>query len=137
MTMRTFLLMIAEGRTDADYWVNAVVNMGWDYIRSDLDGLCKFSMAPPAMHAEALRLAVGLDIDTETLMDTTHQAFLRGYAIERRSGFGEEDYVLPAEAHEPLETSTLEYFNTKEFFTGVQERILAGLDADAEARGFL
>lgn len=137
MTMRTFLLMIAEGRTDPDYWVNAVVNVGWDYIRSDLDGMCKFSMATPDMHAEALRLAVGLDIDTETLMDTTHDAFLRGYGIERRSGFGEEDYVLPADAHQPLETSTLEHFNTKEFFAGVQARIISALDSDARARGLL
>ncbi len=137
MTMRTFLSMIVEGRTDPDYWVNAITNVGWDYIRSDLDGLCKFSMATPDMHAEALRIAVGLDIDTDALMDATHRAFLRGYAIERSSGFDEADYVLPDEAHDPLETSTLEYFNTREFFNGVQARVLDQLDRDARAAGFL
>lgn len=137
MTMRTFLSMIAEGQTSVDYWVNAVTNVGWDYIRSDLDGLCKFAMATPDMHAEALRLAVGLDIDTEQLMAATFRTFLRGYAIERKTGFDETDYVLPAEAHDPLATSTLEYFNTAAFFTEVQEQIMAELDTRAREAGFL
>lgn len=137
MTMRTFMLMIAEGETSVDYWVDAVTNRGWDYIRSDIDGLCKFSMATPEMHAEALRIAANLEIDEAALLETTHRTFIRGYAVERKSGFDETDYVLPAEAHEPLGSSTLEYFNTPEFFAEVQGRILAELDGRANELGYL
>ena len=94
-------------------------------------------MATPEMHAEALRIAANLDIDEAALLDTTHRTFIRGYAVERKSGFDETDYVLPAEAHEPLETSTLEYFNTPEFFAEMQGRILAELDGRANDLGYL
>ncbi|UCG40642.1 MAG: aldehyde:ferredoxin oxidoreductase [Acidimicrobiia bacterium] len=137
MSMRTFLLMIAEGETSVDYWVDAVTNRGWDYIRSDIDGLCKFSMATPAMHAEALQIAANLDIDEQALLDTTHRTFIRGYAVERKTGFDETDYVLPAEAHEPIESSELEYFNTPEFFAEMQGRILEELDGRARELGYL
>ncbi|NND83768.1 MAG: aldehyde:ferredoxin oxidoreductase, partial [Acidimicrobiia bacterium] len=137
MSMRTFMFMIAEGETSVDYWVDAVTNRGWDYIRSDIDGLCKFSMATPEMHAEALRIAASLDIDEAALLETTHRTFIRAYAVERKSGFDESDYTLPAEAHEPLETSTLEYFNTPEFFAEMQGRILTELDGRARGLGYL
>ena len=43
MGMRTFLLLVTEGKTDLDYWVDAIVRRGIYYTRDDVIGLCKFA----------------------------------------------------------------------------------------------
>ena len=46
MGMRTFLLLVTEGKTDLDYWVDAIVRRGIYYTRDDVIGLCKFAGTP-------------------------------------------------------------------------------------------
>jgi aldehyde:ferredoxin oxidoreductase len=137
MSMRTFFLFVIERETGVDYWVDAITNRGPLYLMDDITGLCKFANATPALEAEALGIAAGLAVTEDELVDVVMRTFLRGYAVERRSGFGEADYVLPAEAHEPMANSTLPYFNTPEFFAEVQAEVIAELDRRATAAGYL
>ena len=137
MSMKTHFLLMIERDTGLDYWVDAVTNRGPQFILSDLDGLCKFAGVDYEVHADALRLAAGLDVTAADLERVVDRTFVRGYANERRRGFGQEDYVLPAEAHQPLETSTLPYFNTPEFFDQLQTRVMEVLDRRAVEAGFM
>jgi aldehyde:ferredoxin oxidoreductase len=137
MTMRTILLLMIERETGLDYWVDAITNRGAQYILSDFDGICKFAGVDHEVHAEALRLAAGLAVTAEELAAVVNRTFLRGYANERRRGFDTDDYVLPADAHQPLTSSTLPYFNTPEFFAELQSRVMETLDQRAVAAGFM
>ncbi|MDH3540957.1 MAG: aldehyde:ferredoxin oxidoreductase, partial [Acidimicrobiia bacterium] len=137
MSMRTFILAIVERETGLDYWVDAITNRGAQYILSDLDGLCKFAGIDHEAHADALRSATGLDVDAGDLEAVVDRVFVRGYANERRRGFGPDDYVLPADAHQPQPSSTLPYFNTPEFFSELQAKVMETLDRRATEAGFL
>lgn len=128
MSMRTFFLFVIERETGVDYWVDAITNRGPLYLMDDITGLCKFANATPDLEAEALRIATGLDVSAEELTSVVMRTFLRGYANERRQGFGPDDYRLPSVAHEPMQGSDLPYFNTPEFFAQVQARVLDTLD---------
>jgi aldehyde:ferredoxin oxidoreductase len=137
MSMRTYLLAVNERETGVDYWVDATVNRGHRFILDDITGLCKFSFISADMEAEALRIAAGLDVSEEELLDAVDRTFLRGYASERRQGFEQADYTLPADSHLPLDHISLPYFNTPEFFAELQQRVLATLDKRARAAGFM
>jgi aldehyde:ferredoxin oxidoreductase len=137
MSMRTFFLLVIEGETGLDYWVDAITNRGLLYLMDDITGLCKFTNLTAEHEAEALRVAVGLDIDAEGLLDATRRTFLRGYAAERAQGFTTEDYAMPAEAHDPAPGMTLPYFNTPEFFEEMRAQVNAVFDERATAAGFL
>ena len=137
MSMKTFFLYVIERETDIDYWVDAITNRGPLFLMDDITGLCKFAAVTPDVEAEALRIATGLDISGEELAQVVLDTFLRGYACERRVGFGADDYRLPAEAHEPMAGSELPHFNTVEFFDQVQAGVLAVMDERAAAAGLL
>ena len=136
MSMRTFFLLVIERETGLDYWVDAITNRGILYLMDDITGLCKFTNLTAEHEAEALRIAVGLDIDADGLLDATRRTFLRGFACERAQGFTEEDYSMPAEAHDPAPNMTLPYFNTPEFFEELRTRVNEVFDERAAAAGF-
>jgi aldehyde:ferredoxin oxidoreductase len=136
MSMRTFMLYLTERQTDLNYWVNAITESGPLYLMDDITGLCKFANASPDMEAEALRTAVGLDVTGDDLTRVAMRTQLRGYANERRQGFGADDYRLPAEAHGPIGSSNIEVFNTPEFFSELRERVTEKLDRKAAEAGF-
>jgi len=135
MSMRTFFLIVLERETGLDYWVDAITNRGPLYMLDDITGLCKFANLSFEMEAEAIRAAVGLDVTAQDLEQAVWRTYLRGYANERRQGFGPPDYVLPAESHQPNPNIQLPYFNTPEFFTALQERVLATFDQRVAAAG--
>jgi aldehyde:ferredoxin oxidoreductase len=137
MSMRTFFLYVIERETGIDYWVDAITNRGPLYLMDDLTGMCKFANVGPDVEAEGLRVATGLDITEAELVETVMRTFLRGYACERRIGYGADDYRLPADAHQPMEGSDLPHFNTPEFFEQVQSRVMEILDGRAVAAGFM
>ncbi len=137
MSMRTFFLLVIERETDVDYWVDATTNRGPGYLRDDLLGLCKFANIDDEWAAEAVRAATDLDITTEQLQDTVARVFLRGYAVERRRGFTEDDYVLPAISHEPNPNIDLPYLTSAEFFAEMREKVMATLDDRARNAGYL
>jgi aldehyde:ferredoxin oxidoreductase len=105
-------------------------------LMDDITGLCKFAKLSPETEAEALRIAVGLDITGDQLADVVMKTFLRGYANERRQGFDVDDYRLPSDAHGPMGESGLEVFNTPEFFAELRERVIEKLDRQAAEAGF-
>ena len=45
MSMRTFLFLVFEGKTDLDYWVDAIVNRGI-YYKQNLENLRRNHYAP-------------------------------------------------------------------------------------------
>lgn len=137
MSMRTFFLLVLERETGLDYWVDAITNRGPLYTLYDITGLCKFANIPDDIQAEAIRAATGLDATLDDLYGAVLRTYLRGYAAERAQGFGEDDYVMPAEAHQPMQHDELPYFNTPEFFAELKERVLTTLDERAEAAGYL
>jgi len=137
MSMRTYLLAQIERETDIDYWVDATTNRGPRFMLDDITGLCKFSLLDPAVEAEAIRIATGLDISADELLNAVDRTFIRGYANERRRGFRQDDYTLPSEAHTRIEHSTVPQFNTKEFFNEYRERVITTLDQRAVAAGLL
>ncbi|MBU1493984.1 MAG: aldehyde:ferredoxin oxidoreductase [Actinobacteria bacterium] len=137
MSMRTFFLMVIERETGLDYWVDAITNRGLLYLMDDITGLCKFTNASADLEAEAIRIAAGLDIDADGLLDVTRRTFLRGYLAERAQGFEPADYSLPAEAHQPAAGMTMPHFSTPEFFAALRDRVNAAFDERAEAAGLL
>jgi aldehyde:ferredoxin oxidoreductase len=137
MSMRTFFLYVIERETGIDYWVDAITNRGPLYLMDDLTGLCKFAGVSPDIEAEALQITAGLEVTGEELSATVLRTFLRGYAIERRAGFGTDDYRLPAEAHHPMKNSKLEHFNSSAWFQELQSRVMETLDQRAIEAGFM
>ena len=102
-----------------------------------MTGLCKFANASPDFEAEALRIATGLDVTGDDLARVALRTQLRGYANERRQGFGVDDYRIPAEAHGPMGSADIEVFNTPEFFAELRTRVMEKMDRQAIAAGFL
>jgi aldehyde:ferredoxin oxidoreductase len=137
MSMRTFMFAQIERETGVDYWVNATTVRGPRFMLDDITGLCKFSLLDPAVEAEAIRIAAELEINADELLGVVDRTFVRGYANERRRGFVEADYSLPAEAHKPIEHSTVPQFNTLEFFDELRSRVMVALDKRASAAGLL
>ena len=128
MSMRTYFLLLMERETGLDYWVDAITNRGPLIMLDDMTGICKFAAISPGLEAEAIRAAAGLAVTAEDLEGVVQRTYLRGYAGERRRGFTAADYTVPSEAHAENPSIQLPYFNTPEFFTALQERVLATFD---------
>jgi len=123
MSMRTFLLLLFEGETDIDYWVDAITNRGIMVLRDDFLGVCKFCGLDDEKMCQAVNAIVGINLDPATLQDVVRRTFLRGYQLERRNGFSADDYVLPTDALLERPQVDLPYFITPDFFTDLRERV--------------
>ena len=135
MSMRTFFLLLNERETGLDYWVDAITNRGPQIMLDDITGICKLAMITPEIEAEAIGAVTGLAVTGDELREVVRRTYLRGYAGERQQGFTADDYVMPAEAHDHYPHIQLPYFNTREFFTALQERVLATFDERLAAAG--
>ena len=131
MSMRTFLLLLFEGETGMDYWVDAITNpdRGLIQLRDDMIGICKFSGLDSHQLAEAVSSLTGLEITAQTFHDMILRTFLRGYRLEKHQGFSAQDYVLPADVHREFPEIELPYFITEEFFSELQGKVLSTFDA--------
>jgi aldehyde:ferredoxin oxidoreductase len=129
MSMQTYLLLLYERETGLDYWVEAITRRGPAIMRDDLVGICKFSGMPSKRVAEAIGALTGLEVTGRELSDAVRRTYLRGYRIERRQGFGPEDYDLPAEVHREYPEIDLPHFLTAEFFAELKTKVLARFDA--------
>jgi aldehyde:ferredoxin oxidoreductase len=128
MSMRTYLLLLYERETSMEYWVKAITERGWKIMRDDLTGACKFCGLSDDTMVDVIRANSGLDIDAPTLERAVLRTYLRGYKIERRQGFKDQDYALPREAHLEHRQIQLPYFITEEFFGELRTRVLARFD---------
>ncbi len=125
MSMKTYLLCVNEKETSMDYWVDAITSpkRGLSILRDDFTGVCKFSALKNDMMVDALGAIGGLEITEAELENMVRRVFLRGYALELKQGFTDEDYVMPDEVHDEYPQIELPYFNTREFFGELKTRV--------------
>lgn len=137
MSMRTFLLLVFEGKTDIDYWVDAITQPGRGayYTRDDLLGLCKFAGAPDTVIEPVFKDLYGVEVSREDMVHATQRTYLRGLLLERKQGVTLEEYVLPARVYERNPNVQLPHFITPEFWQELRERVFRAFDAQIEAYG--
>ena len=135
MAMRTFLLLVMEGKTDLDYWVDAIVNRGVYYTRDDLIGLCKFAGTPDAVIEPVFRDLYGLQLSQEDMAHATQRTYLRGLLLERKQGANPDDYVLPTRIYEPNPNVQLPHFITPDFWQELRQRVLKAFDEQIVSYG--
>ncbi|MBI3328111.1 MAG: aldehyde:ferredoxin oxidoreductase [Nitrospinae bacterium] len=135
MSMRTFLLLVFEGKTDLDYWEDAIVNRGIYYTRDDLIGLCKFAGTPDEPIMTAFRDMYGVTLTRDDLFHATMRTYLRGLLLERRQGTTLDDYVLPERTYTPNPNVQLPHFITPEFWMELRERVFKAFDRKIQEYG--
>lgn len=135
MSMRTFLLLVFEGKTELEYWVDAIVNRGIYYTRDDLLGICKFAGTPDRVIAPAFQELYGVSVSRDDMMHATQRTYLRGLLLERKQGTTLEDYVLPERTYERNPNVQLPHFVTPEFWQALRQQVLQAFDAQIDAYG--
>ena len=135
MSMRTFLLLVFEGKTDLDYWVDAIVNRGIYYTRDDLLGLCKFAATPDRVIEPAFEALYGVDITRDDMMHATQRTCRRGLMLERQQGTTLEEYALPARSYEHNPHVQLPHFITPAFWQALRTRVFQEFDKQIAAYG--
>jgi aldehyde:ferredoxin oxidoreductase len=128
MSMRTFLLLVFEGKTDIDYWEDAIVNRGIYYTRDDLIGLCKFAGTPDESIVPAFHDLYGVALTQDQMLHATMRTYLRGLLLERRQGTTMDDYVLPERTFDQNSHVKLPHFITPEFWRELRERVFRRFD---------
>lgn len=135
MDMRTFLLLVIEGETDLDYWVDAIVNRGVCYTGDDVIGLCKFAGIPATVIEPVFQDMFGVTVTREDMQHAAQRASLRGLLSERKQGATLGDYVLPARAFELNLNVQLTHYFTTEFWDELREQVLPGFDEQIGSYG--
>jgi aldehyde:ferredoxin oxidoreductase len=131
MSMRTFLLLVFDGKTDMDYWFNAITEpgRGYYYTRDDVLGLCKFAGTPDKFIEPVFKDFYGLEVTRDDLVHAVQRANLRGLLIERKQGATFADYVLPERAYTKNPNVKLPHFITPEFWQELRQRVFTAFDA--------
>jgi aldehyde:ferredoxin oxidoreductase len=135
MSMRTFLLLVFEGKTDIDYWEDAIVNRGIYYTRDDLIGLCKFAGTPDESIVPAFHDLYGVALTQDMMVHATMRTYLRGLLLERRQGTTIDDYVLPERTYDQNPNVKLPHFITPEFWNELRERVFRAFDQKIQEYG--
>ncbi|MCH7989205.1 MAG: aldehyde:ferredoxin oxidoreductase, partial [Planctomycetes bacterium] len=135
MSMRTYLLLLYERETGLDYWVDAITNRGPSILRDDFLGTCKFTGLDDDQMVEAVHVLTGLQLNVSDLRRTITRTFLRGYRLERRQGFTDDDYVMPSSVHSEFSQIELPYFNTPEFFGELKKHVINRLEEMLQEEG--
>ncbi|HMB15187.1 MAG TPA: aldehyde ferredoxin oxidoreductase C-terminal domain-containing protein [Pelovirga sp.] len=101
MTMGTYGMLIREGKTDFDSWVDAITRDKLQIVGFDMIGLCKFFDITKGigtqMVVDCLKSDFNLEVTEEDLRAAVHRAFILGLIMEKRQGYTEAEYALPAE----------------------------------------
>jgi aldehyde:ferredoxin oxidoreductase len=133
MSMATFLLLVMQGDTTMDYWVKAITERGLYQVRDDLLGVCKFAGMSHKQALDSLK-SIGLEITQEQLLAATRRSYLRGLALERKQGYEDSDYALPAQVFEnPNPNLKTPNFVTPEFFRELKTKVWAVFDKELAA----
>lgn len=135
MSMRTYLLCAHEREVGLSYWIDAVTNRGLSIMRDDMIGICKFAGTDNAKTVEAIQEIAGLAITEEELVRVLRRTFLRGYLMERKQGFTDDDYRMPEDCHRYRREIDLPYFNTRSFHEVLRRHVNARFDAMAREEG--
>jgi aldehyde:ferredoxin oxidoreductase len=135
MSMKTYLLLLYERETGLDYWVDAITNRGPSILRDDFLGTCKFTGLDDDQMVEAVHVLTGLQLNVTDLRRTITRTFLRGYRLERRQGFTDDDYVMPGSVHSEFPQIELPFFNTQEFFGELKQHVINRLEEMLQEEG--
>ncbi len=131
MSMQTYGLLAAEGETNLDYWENVIVNKGLYMVRDDITGICKFSNLDGQRLTQAISLLTGINISEDEIKTTVRHAFLRGIWLEKKQGFNDSDYELPAEIlkmqNENVKTPS---FLTEKYLKELKKRVFSHFDEE-------
>ena len=104
--------------------------------RDDFTGGCKFTGLTNDNIVTAIRALTGLDITEADIEKTIRRMFLRGYRLEQRQGFTDDDYAMPADIHNEYKEIDLPYFNSKEFFAEMKEKVQSRIKEMMVEEGF-
>ncbi len=126
MSMGTYLLLVRQGKTDLDYWVNAITQSGLLIVGYDMIGLCKF-VGVGINHqliVDSVKAATGLEVTADDLTAAVRRAYLLGLALERKQGYLDAEYALPSQVFSQLNPNIkLPRFVTAEFFDELKKRV--------------
>jgi aldehyde:ferredoxin oxidoreductase len=124
-----------DGKTDLDYWTNAITNVGLYQVGMDMIGVCKFVgiFVNHDIVVRAINGANDLCLSAEEITAAVRRSYLRGLALERRQGYTDEEYTLPAQAFEyQNENVHLPKFVTPEFFAELKQRVWKVFEPEME-----
>lgn len=125
MSMGTYMLLAREGKTDMEYWVDAVTRRGPLIVGFDMIGICKFTglTSNSCLVRDAIRAVTGLEISEELLTETVLNSFKFALKLERKQGFTKEESRLPEETFIKNDKLKLPQFVTKDFFDELYKRV--------------
>jgi aldehyde:ferredoxin oxidoreductase len=137
MSMRTFLLLVFDGKTDMNYWVGAITEPGRGtyYTRDDILGLCKFAGAPDKVIEPVFKDFYGVEVTRDDMVHAAQRTYLRGLLLEHKQGTTLDDYVLPARVYEKNPNVQLPHFITPEFWQELRQRVFQIFDTQIEQYG--
>jgi len=123
MSMRTFLLTLFEGKTELEYWVEAITERGLYTVRDDMVGICKFAGLGDDRVLDAIRAVYGVELSPEELRAAVLRTFLRAYRAERLAGCTDAEYDLPAEAYQENRWVQLPHFVEPDFMASLRQKV--------------
>ncbi len=101
MSMGTYGMLIREGKTDFDSWVDAITRDKLQIVGFDMIGLCKFFDISKGigtrMVVDCLKSDFNLEVTEDDLRAAVRRAFILGLVLEKRQGYTDAEYALPAE----------------------------------------
>ncbi len=133
MSMQTYSILASDGDTSMDYWVSKIVDKGLYMVRDDLTGICKFANLDNATLIDAIEHLTNLKITEEELRTAVRNSFIRGLWLEKKQGFEDSDYTLPADIFDnPNDKIKTELFVTSEYQKELKQRVFEKFDAEIE-----
>ncbi len=130
MTMGTYGMLIREGKTDFDSWVDAITRDKLQIVGFDMIGLCKFFDITKGigtqMVVDCLKSDFNLEVTEDDLKLAVRRAFILGLIMEKRQGYTMAEYALPAEvAKEPNPHIRVPDISNPDYIEQLSQRVWA------------
>lgn len=137
MSMGTYGMLVREGKSDVDSWVEAITEDKLHIVGFDLIGLCKFfditQGVGTRMVADCLKSELKLDIEPDAIRAAVRRAFMLGLALEFRQGYTKAEFCLPAEViKKPNPNIKLPNITSPEFIAELEEKVWAVFDKEID-----
>ena len=137
MTMGTYGMLIREGKTDFDSWVDAITRDKLQIVGFDMIGLCKFFDITKGigtqMVVDCLKSEFNLEVTAEDLRAAVRRAFILGLILEQMQGYTEAEYALPAEvAKAPNSNIKVQSISSHDYIEQLSQRVWAVFKPEME-----
>jgi aldehyde:ferredoxin oxidoreductase len=137
MSMGTYGMLIREGKTDFDSWVDAITRDKLQIVGFDMIGLCKFFDITKGigtqMVVDCLKSDFNLEVTQDDLKLAVRRAFILGLIMEKRQGYTLAEYALPAEvAKEPNPHIKVPDISNLEYIEELSQRVWAVFKPEME-----